>query len=95
MAATEQQLKQINLMRELALAGMAARREARFDNFMFLVQSGTSVNEAAARIGTNPVALERQAYRWGRTDIVRTMGAAAYRQRQDTIRTRQKTGAQQ
>ncbi len=59
----------------------AQRRHARFDDFMDLVTMGTSVEEAAKRIGTNPVALARQAYRWHRVDIVRYLSSATYRQR--------------
>jgi hypothetical protein len=59
----------------------AAQREARFDEFLFLVQSGDSADQAARRLGTNAVALARQAYRWHRADIVSYLSSATYRQR--------------
>lgn len=59
----------------------AAHREARFDDFLFMVQSGSSAEEAARRLGTNARAFERQAYRWHRKDIVAYLSSAAYRQR--------------
>ena len=45
------------------------QREARFDDFMFLVSNGTSVEAAVTRLGTSAQALNRQAYRHGRCDI--------------------------
>lgn len=60
----------------------AEAREARFDEFLFLVQSGDSAEQAAARLGTNAIALTRQAYRWHRRDIVQYLTSAAYRQRE-------------
>jgi hypothetical protein len=59
----------------------AARREARFEDFIDLVQVGTSVEEACRRLRTTPVALMRQAYRHKRTDVIQYLGSATYRQR--------------
>jgi hypothetical protein len=59
----------------------AEAREARFDDFLFMIQQGDSAEVAARRVGTNALALIRQAQRWRRQDITSYLGSAAYRQR--------------
>lgn len=77
----EQWLCRLESMQRRAARARAAEREARFDDFLFLVQNGDSAEQAAHRLGTNALALARQAYRWNRKDIVRYLSSAAYRQR--------------
>jgi len=59
----------------------AARRQARFDDFMHMVKAGCSAEDAARRLNTNARALQRQAYRWNREDIARYLSSLAYRER--------------
>lgn len=78
---TEAQRQQARDMSKLSQELAAQRREDRFDEFLFLVRAGNSVEDATQRLGTNPVAMTRQAYRWNRLDIVCHLTSAAYRQR--------------
>jgi hypothetical protein len=78
---TERRRRTLEAMRQQYKEAAAARREARFDDFLFLVQSGNSAEQAAQRLGTNARALQRQAYRYQRKDIIKYLGSATYRQR--------------
>ena len=73
--------EQLEAGKRIWIEQRAMAREARFDDFLFMVQSGSSAEEAARRLGTNARALQRQAYRWKRKDIVSYLSSAAYRQR--------------
>lgn len=79
--ASERQRQQQEAAKLLSMQAAADKREARFDEFLFLVKSGSSAEDAALRLGTNPLALVRQAYRWQRKDIVTYLSTVAYRQR--------------
>lgn len=82
MSKTEKQLARLDEARQLWQEQTELRRQHRFDDFMFLVKSGTSAAEATRRVGTTPEALTRQAYRWNRLDIVRVLTTPTRQQRQ-------------
>lgn len=81
MSITDERRRSLTERRKLWEAKAAEAREARFDEFLFMMQGGDSAERAARRLGTNPLAMVRQAYRWHRTDIVQYLSSAAYRQR--------------
>lgn len=62
-------------VRALAAEVHRARREARFEDYRELVANGVIPPEAAKRVGSNAVALARQAFRHKAPDIARPLNA--------------------
>jgi hypothetical protein len=58
-----------------------ANAEARWEEIDFMMDQGLSAQEIARRIGSTPVALSRQAYRYGWTERARRFNSDAIRNR--------------
>jgi hypothetical protein len=76
---TEQQRLALAAAQERNSERAELERQARFDDFMFLVKAGEAPAVAAKRVGSNPIALVRQAYRWERNDIAKILNPDARR----------------
>lgn len=66
---------------EAFVTNSAIRRNARFEDFRELLAAGESPTVAAMRVGSNPIALCRQAYRWGALDIGRALNSQTLKMR--------------
>ena len=72
---------------QASLAAAEKRRALRFDQYEDLLACGYDPETAARRLGVTAMSLARQAYRHGRSDIARPLGALDKRRR-DALRRR-------
>ena len=68
-------------VRRRKLKLQAKARQARFEDYRDLVEAGVTPADAAVRVGSNPSALSRQAYRHGAPDIARPLNAITLKTR--------------